>query len=170
MYCCQKLSGRFCKILWPSQNIWTLPNFFGFLEYGKTFCFKDLLTFRAEFCLNFCSFWGNGVSRRIIFEIYWPLNKKFLLYPKQNNCLYFLHRSVMYNYAPNPKFSQCFGPIHFARKNSSANIAQTWERTYGYFDLTYFDIFLITGFHEFWNYESRYLFYEFLFFKGYWLK
>ena len=28
---------------------------------------------RAEFCEIFCSFWGNGVSRKIVFEIYRPI-------------------------------------------------------------------------------------------------
>ena len=40
------------------------------------FLFDYFLDSRAELCLIFRSFLGNGVSRKIDFEIYWPLPKK----------------------------------------------------------------------------------------------
>ena len=42
-----KVRGRFCKILWPSQNIWTLPKI---LEKRKWF---NILLFRVLWIYNF---------------------------------------------------------------------------------------------------------------------
>ena len=100
-----KVSWRFCKILWTSQNIWTLPGRWHQLYFEEITRYQNQFHFKKRLCQHwivsnclFCPSW---------LMIFFPTNEKYtFLYNKQgkipshgrmtasSTCFRFWNRSV----------------------------------------------------------------------------